>query len=180
MFREYLKGKKIALIIAFRDFKDEEFLIPKKTLESAGAEIEIVSTKKGIAIGSNGKTVKVGTVLSDLQTQDFDAIVFIGGSGVPAHLDNSDSYRIAQNAKQEGKVVAAICISPLILAKAGILQKKKATVWSSPLNKQPARILQEKGAIYEKKDVVIDGKIVTANGPAAAKEFGEKLLELLK
>jgi protease I len=67
----------------------------------------------------------------------------------------------------------------VILAKAGVLKEKRATVWSSPLDRGPVRILKENGAIYEDKDVVQDGKIITANGPGAAEEFGQKLVEIL-
>ncbi len=62
----------------------------------------------------------------------------------------------------------------------GVLQGKKATVFSSAMDKEPVRILQNSGAVYEKDNVVEDGNIVTANGPAAAKEFAEKLAEKLE
>jgi protease I len=65
------------------------------------------------------------------------------------------------------------------LAKAGVLKGKKATVWSSSLDRGPVKILKENGVIYEDKDVVQDGKIITANGPGAAEEFGQKLAEAL-
>jgi putative intracellular protease/amidase len=32
-------------------------------------------------------------------------------------------------------------------------------------------MLAEEGAIYTNKQVVVDGNIITANGPAAAREF---------
>ncbi len=174
-----LKHKKIAMIIAFRDFRDEEYFIPKEVLESAGAEIKTVSTEKGIAIGSQGGEANVDIVLSEIKVSDFDAMVFIGGPGAPKYLDNETSYKIAQDAVSQEKVLAAICISPTILAKAGVLSGKKATVWSSPLDKSGIKILEQNNAIYQKDAVVVDGKIITANGPAAAEQFGKKLVELL-
>ncbi|PIR71487.1 MAG: hypothetical protein COU43_02395, partial [Candidatus Nealsonbacteria bacterium CG10_big_fil_rev_8_21_14_0_10_37_25] len=78
------------------------------------------------------------------------------------------------------KVLASICISPVILAKAGVLKGKKATVWSSPMDKVPVRILEENEAIYQDKSVVADGKIVTANGPAAAEKFAKAIITALK
>ena len=75
--------------------------------------------------------------------------------------------------------MGAICISPALLAKAGVLEGKKATVWSRPLNKEPINILKRNGAIYEAKAVVVDGKIVTGNGPEAAEEWAEALIEVL-
>ena len=106
-------------------------------------------------------------------------MVFIGGPGAPKYLDNEISYQIAKDAISQGKVLAAICISPTILAKAGVLSGKKATVWSSSLDKSAIKILEQNSVIYQKDSVVVDGKIITANGPAVAEQFGKKLVELL-
>jgi len=73
-----------------------------------------------------------------------------------------------------------LCILPVILAKAGVLKGKKATVWSSLMDRVPVRILEENDAIYQEKSVVVDGKIITANGPAAAEEFAKAIVEVLK
>jgi protease I len=171
---------KIAMIIAWRDFRDEEYFIPKSIFTRAGAEISTVSTQNGIAIGVEGNEAKVNILLNNLRVSDFDAIVFIGGQGALKELDNEKSYEIARNAVEDGKVLAAICISPVILAKAGVLKNKKATVWSGPLNRAGIKILKEEGAIYQDEQVVIDGKIITGNGPFAAKKFAEGLTEMLK
>ena len=171
---------KIAIIIAFRDFRDEEYFIPKEVLESTGAEIKTVSTEKGIAIGSQGGEANVDIVLSEIKVSDFDAVVFIGGPGAPKYLDNEISYKISQDVVSQGKVLAAICISPTILAKAGVLSGKNATVWSSPLDKSAIKILEQNSVIYQKDSVVVDGKIVTANGPSVAEEFGKAIVSLLQ
>ena len=174
-----LEGKKAALIVAFRDFRDDEYFVPKKSLEDTGIEILTVSIKEGTAIGADGGEARVDFLLENLVVSDFDAIVFIGGPGALEDLDNEESYRVAREAIENDKVLAAICISSTILAKAGVLEGKKATVWSNPLNKKPIEILQENGAIFEDGPVVVDGKIVTGNGPQAAKQFGETLVRVL-
>jgi len=179
MPEEILNSKKIAMIVAFRDFRDAEYFIPREVLEEAGAEIETVSTKLGTAIGADGGDVEIDLLLPDLKPADFDAVVFIGGPSCLQHLDNEHSYRIARETVNQNKVLGSICISPMILAKAGVLAGKRATVWSSPMNKEPIRALERDQAIYTDKPVVTDGKLVTANGPGAAHEFGEKLIESL-
>ena len=171
--------KKAVFIIAFRDFRDEEYFVPKNVLEQAGIEVSTASDNLGVAIGSLGGEANVDILINNLTTDNFDAILFIGGSGALKHLDNQKSYKASQEAIKKNKVLGAICISPVILAKAGILQNKKATVWSSPLDKSTVRILENNGAIYEDKNVVVDGKIITANGPEAIQEFGKKIVELL-
>jgi len=174
------KKKTAVMIIAFRDFKDEEYFFSKEVLEKAGVEIVTASDELGTAIGVSGAEAEVDLFIEDLTVENFDAIIFIGGPGALKHLDNEVSYNIAQEALSRDKVLGAICISPVILAKAGVLKEKKATVWSDALDKSPIRILENNGAIYDSEDVVIDGKIVTANGPAAAEAFGEALVEVLQ
>ena len=174
-----LENKKIAMIIAFKDFRDQEYFVPKEILETAGVKITTVSNKSGTAIGADGGEVEVDLTLSELETANFNAVIFVGGPGVLQYLNNKDSYQVAKKTISQGKLLAAICIAPAILAKAGVLEGKKATVWTSVMDKSAVKILEDNGAIYEDKPVVIDGKIVTGNGPDAAQEFGETIKELL-
>jgi protease I len=174
-----VKGKKAVMVIAFRDFRDAEYFVPKEILEEAGIEVKTASNKLGTAIGADGGDTKVDLLVSQINVSDFDAIIFVGGPGCLDALDNEESYRIAREAVSQNKVLAAICISPVILARAGVLRGKRATVWNDFVKSQ-AKILKREGAIFEDKPVVVDGKIVTANGPEAAKDFGEAILSLLK
>jgi len=192
-----LEGKKIAMIIAFRDFRDEEYFVPKEILEAAGVEIKTASNKTGTATGADGGDVKVDLLVSEINPAEFDdlqgksshnsiqsisffdAVVFIGGPGCLENLDNESSYRVAQETISQNRVLASICISPVILAKAGVLEGKKVTVWSSTMDKSPIKTLEDYGAIFIDESVVVDGKIITANGPDAAKEFGETIVEVL-
>jgi len=174
-----IKNKKIAMVIASKDFRDEEYFVPKEILERAGAEIKTASNKMGRARGADGGEVEIDLLISEINMADFDGVVFIGGPGCLENLDNGNSYKAVKEAVSQDKVLASICISPVILAKAGVLKGKKATVWSSPMDRGPVKILEENGAIYEDKPVVIDGEIVTSSGPAAAKEFGKAIKELL-
>ncbi|OIO45632.1 MAG: hypothetical protein AUJ24_00260 [Parcubacteria group bacterium CG1_02_36_42] len=174
-----LENKKIAIVIAFRDFRDAEYFVPKEILEKAGVKIITVSTKLGMSIGADGGDTEVDLLVKNLNVANFDAVVFIGGPGCLQYLDNENSYKVARETIEKNKILGSICVSPVILAKAGVLKEKRATVWSSPLDRGPVKILKENGVIYEDKDVVVDGKIITANGPGAAEEFGQKLVDLL-
>lgn len=179
MPNQNILNKKIVMIIAFKDFRDEEYFLPKEILEKAGMEIKTASNKMGKAIGADGGEVEINLLISEINISDFEAVVFIGGPGCLKNLDNKASYELAKKTVAEDKVLAAICISPVILAKAGVLKNKKATVWSSPLDRSPIKILRENGAIYEDEDVVSDGKIITANGPGAAQKFGQSIYDSL-
>jgi protease I len=174
-----LSGKKVLMLIAFRDFRDQEYFVPRKIFEDSKIEVKTASDKKGRAIGADGGDVEVDFLISEVSVDEFDAIVFVGGPGALEHLDNENSYKLAKKAVEKGKILGAICISPVILAKAGILKGKKATVWTD-FTKSQAKILKENGAIFEDKDVVVDGKIVTGNGPGAAEKFAKEIVNLLK
>lgn len=172
-------NKKIAIIIAFRDFRDKEYFIPKEILKKVNFEIKTVSTELGKAVGADGGEVEVDLRLEELKIDNFDVVLFIGGPGALGYLDNQVSYQIAKETISKNKILGAICIAPAILAKSGVLFGKRATVWSSVLDKKPIKILEENGAIYEDKPVVIDGNIITANGPSAAEEFAQAIVKKL-
>ncbi len=175
-----MREKKILMIIAFRDFRDEEYFIPKDIFQSENIEVVTASNQEGIAIGSEGGEVKVDTTIDNLNLDEFEAVVLSGGRGCLKALDNEKLYNLVKVALNQNKIVAAICISPVILAKAGVLKGRKATVWSSELDKSAIKILEKEGAVYQSKPVVVDGKIITAAGPFAANEFGKEIVNLLK
>ena len=167
----------IALIIAFRNFKDKEYLLPKKTLEEAGFRVVTASIREGQAEGSEGVKVDVDVTLESLKVEDYHGIFFIGGPGALADLDNQVSYELLKKAVEAKKIVGSICISSVILAKAGILKNKKATVFTSLSDKDGVEVLKKEGAEYIEEPVVEDDLLITASGPQAAEAFGQKIVE---
>jgi protease I len=171
-----LDEKKVAMIIAGRNFRDEELEVPRKIFEKLGAEVTIASSTTNTVTGMLGARVKPDMLFIDVKPRDYDAVVFVGGSGANEYWDNPMAHEIARETAGSGdKVLGAICIAPVTLARAGLLSGKKATVW--PSEEKELRIA---GAIYEGKAVVTDGNIVTANGPKSAKAFAMAIVDLLK
>ena len=164
-------------MVAFKNFRDEEYFVPKEILEGSGAEIKTASNKEGMARGADGGEAIIDYKLEDIDLNNFDAVVFIGGPGCLENLDNENSYNLVKETVAKNKLLASICVSPVILAKAGVLKGKRATVWSGPMDKSAIKILEENGAIYTPESVVVDGKIVTAEGPAVAGKFAEALIK---
>ncbi len=173
-------NKKILMVIAFQDFRDEEYFVPKEILEKNGFTVETVSSKVGLAIGVEGGEIEVSKTAKEIETKNYDGVIFVGGPGMTEELDNLDFQKLARDFNQENKLVSAICIAPALLAKAKLLENKRATVWSSPLDKSAIKILRENGSIYADQPVVVDGKIITANGPEAAKDFGEAIVKFFE
>lgn len=171
-------SKTIVMIIASVGFQQIEYNVPKEIFTKAGYTVVTASNAPGTAVAKDNSKTTVDITLDAVNVAAYDAIVFIGGPGALEHLDNQTSYAIAQAALKQNKVLAAICISPRILAKAGVLNGKKATGWDSQNELEP--IFKQYHATYIKKPVVTDGLIVTGNGPAAAQEFAQAVLDALK
>lgn len=176
-----IEGKIAALVIAHSGYQPREYEKTREKIEGknkkTGIKVLIVSDKPGIA-KSEGSKAKVDKTLDEITTDDYDGIFFIGGPGALSYLDNKQSYAVLQDAAAANKVYGAICISPRILAKAGVLTGKNATGWNG--DHQLASIFRRHGVNYVREDVVTDGNTITAIGPMAAERFGQGIIELLK
>lgn len=168
----------VAIIIASKDFRDEEYFITKEVLEKNDIEVKTISDKN-MAVGSYGGEATADILVKDLNVDNFDAIVFVGGSGALEFMDNDISYNICKKCVEQKKILAGICIAPVILANSGVLRAKKATVWSSNMDKSAILAIEEKGAIYEQKSVITDGIIITGENAEAPKEFGKTIAKTL-
>ena len=169
-----LKGKKVVMIIASKNFRDEEYLEPKKILTEAGATVVTASSSLSQATGMLGAKVKPDILISDLNPDDYDAVIFVGGSGSDEYWENSVAHNIARKAIEKNKIVSAICIAPVTLANAGILTGKKVTAFPSVQGQ-----ISKSGAKYTGRPVEQDGKIITGSGPEAAHQFGETIKKAL-
>ena len=165
----------VIMIIAPEKFRDEELFETKEILEERGHTITIASTKKGTCKGMLGRTADAEIILNDVHWHNFDAVIFVGGSGTELLYNNKEAIRIAQEMHTKGKLVAAICLAPVILANAGLLKGVNATVYETAI-----KMIQNKGALYTGTGVTVDENIVTANGPQSAKAFGQQIAVLLE
>jgi protease I len=104
-------------------------------------------------------------------------MVIIGGAGSPEFLwGNSRLMALVTDFAGSGKVVAAICLSPVVLARAGVLRGRRATVFRMA---DSVAEMRKGGADLRADAVVVDGRFITANGPAAAGKFGEEIVSAL-
>lgn len=177
--REEKEMADVALIIAEANFRDEELFHTKEEIEKAGFSTLVASKSVGVKVGMLGGRATAELPLSKLEIGDFKAIVFIGGTGATQYHDDAEAHSIAKAALTQGKIVAAICIAPITLANAGVLTGKKATVWD-PGDGSSVKKIEGKGASFVNQAVVRDGNVITANGPAAAREFGRTIAAALE
>ena len=170
-----MTNKNILIILAPVGFQDLEYRHPREELEKAGFNIKVASFKNGFAQGAFGAQVKIDLLVSNVNADDFDAVIFVGGGGMINLVDNIELKELAKKFTKKNKLTTAICIAPMILANAGLLNNKKGTVHKSGKND-----FIKKGVNYTGENVTIDNNIITASGPPAARAFGQKIVEWFK
>lgn len=173
-----MEGRKIAIVIAPENFRDEEFTIPHAHFASKGIKSVVASTRKGECRGSGGTKAEASLSLDEVRAADFGAVFFVGGPGTPVVRASNESIRIAREFAAAGKTVSAICWAPTILAKAGVLAGKRATVWfghDPEYGMDTGKVLERFGASYTGEPVTIDGIFITADGPRSARVLAEEI-----
>ena len=168
------RARRAVLIIASKNFRDEELFETKFVLDEAGVETVTASTRIGVIKGMLGGSAEARILVKDIVVDDYDAIIFIGGSGAREYFDSVVALDIAREAADKRKVLAAICIAPSVLANAGVLNGVRATSFLSERTR-----LQRTGAIYTGAPVERDGPIITGSGPEAARLFGEAIADAI-
>ncbi len=172
-----LQGKKIA-ILATDGFEQAELLEPRKALDQAGAQTQVVSPKDGKIKGWNvtdwGKEVSVDISLKSAKPEDYDALLLPGGVMNPDHLRmDPQAVEFVKHFTDEGKPVAAICHGPWTLIEAGAVRGKTMTSWPSLKTD-----LRNAGANWVDKEVVPDGTLVTSRKPDDIPAFNREMIRV--
>ena len=168
-----LDGKKVLMVIPHTQFRDEEFFEPKKILEDEGAKVVAASTTARACRGMKGGIVQSDIAIADAKPDDYDALVLCGGSSVPEFFWNDKKLQeLATAMSAAGKIVAAICLATVVLAKAKLLAGREATVYFLP---QAIEALKEGGATYVKETLLIHNNIILAEGPLDSQRFGQAI-----
>ena len=154
-------------------FEDIEALETLDILRRAGLDTKTVSIS-----GASVKSVHNVTVLSDRIFEDTDfsdmtMLILPGGAGHTAFLQSEKVLKLIENAYNSGIYIAAICASPSVIGKMGLLKGKRFTCFPGFEN-------MVVGGIYSPEKVVCDGKFITARGAGAASDFGFEIVKHFK
>src|SRR6516165_1409794 len=168
-----LEGKKVLIVIPHTQFRDEEFFEPKKILDDEGAKVVVASTTVRACRGIRGGVVQSELAIADAKADDYSAVVVCGGSSVPDFFWNDKKLQeLVAAMAAAGKVVAAICLSTVVLAKAKLLAGREATVYFLP---QAIEELKTAGAKYVQETLLIHNNIILAEGPPDSQRFGQAI-----
>jgi protease I len=174
--RSNLSGKKIAILVE-NGFEQVELTAPREALEKIGAQTFIVSPSRGKVRGWNhtdwGADFIVDKQLSETSCAEFDALLLPGGVLNPDKLRmNPDAVKFVQEFFAGKKPVAAICHGPWTLINADVVKGRTVTSWPS------LKIdLQNAGAIWVDREVVMDNGLVTSRKPDDIPAFNSRMIE---
>ncbi|OYY93430.1 MAG: DJ-1 family protein [Hydrogenophilales bacterium 28-61-23] len=156
-------------------FEDLEAVTLVDLLRRAGIEVVIAGLQRGLIQGSRGTRIEPDAYLDDVLARDFDLIALPGGLPGAEHLrDDARVQALLKKMAAAGRYTAAICAAPMALAKAGLLDGKHATAYPGVLEALDLANTESRADA-----VVVDGKVVTSQGPGTAMEFALTLIELL-
>ncbi len=163
-----------ALLISADRYEDTELFVPYYRLLEEGIETDIASLKKGLIKGKHGYEAEATKSLAQVKPDEYDILVLPGGRAPEELRKEPKAVEIARDFFLKGKPVAAICHGPQILITAGLLKGRHATCYRSVVDE-----LKASGAIYEEKEVVVDGNLVTSRQPSDLPAFMRETMRMI-
>ncbi len=167
---------KRVLVPLAHGFEEIEAITVIDVLRRADIEVVVAGTSDGTITGSRGIRVAPDTSIDEIDVRGFDLIVVPGGlSGAEALRKDPRIIAALSRHHEAGGLTAAICAGPTVLAEAGLLAGRRVTSHPS-VRKRLSGVV---GEVVADERVVVDGTIVTSQGPGTAMEFAFRLVELL-
>lgn len=152
-------------------FEEIEAIEPIDILRRGGVDVKTVGVYKKEVVGSHGIKIEADIEIDDV-ADDMTLLMLPGGPGHNLIFESEKAKELILKASQKDLYISAICASPSILGKMGLLSGKKATCF-------PGFEEYLEGATLSDEKAVIDGKIITGKGAGAAAEFGFLMLAVL-
>jgi protease I len=174
--RRQLEGKKVAILVT-DGFEQSELTEPRKALQNAGAQTELISPREGKVKAWNmkdwGEQFDVDRDLHAVDASAYDALLLPGGVMNPDHLrTNATATRFVKAFFDARKPVAAICHGPWTLIDAGVVEGRRVTSWPSLQTD-----LRNAGAEWVDEEVVVDQGLVTSRKPDDLPAFNARMIE---
>jgi protease I len=164
-----------ALIISADNFEDTELLVPYYRLKEEGIYVDIASINKGRIKGKHGYEVEVNKTLKEVKPDEYDILILPGGKAPEAIRKEKEALDIARHFFEKNKPVAAICHGPQTLISANLLKGRHATCYRTVADE-----LKASGSLYEDKEVVVDGNLITSRQPSDLPSFMREIIKAIK
>ena len=156
-------------------YEEAEALVPCDILRRGGVDVKLVGVTEKVVPSARNIRVDMDMLMAEMDPSDMEMLVIPGGlDSTNAIKANDEAKALINKCVDEGIWLAAICAAPTIFGGMCLLEGKKAVCY-------PGMEAGLNGAVHCKgEQVVVDGKIITGEGPGSAYEFGYQLLETLK
>jgi protease I len=168
-----------ALILTADKFEDMELFFPYFRLLEEGLEVDIAAPKKGHIEGEHGYDLEIEKTFDDIHPDDYDLLLIPGGSpnGAPSVVrKDAKAQAIAKSFINSNKPVSSICHGPWLLASAGLVKGRHLTsYWHDSVPED----IKKAGGIYEDKEVVVDGNLVTSRYPGDLPAFMRETIRMI-
>jgi protease I len=176
---EDLKGRKVA-ILATDGVEQVELTEPRKALQEAGAEVELISLEPGEFQGfdhlDKGETFTADRAVADVSADDYDGLVLPGGVANPDFLRaDEDAVAFVRSFAEAGKPIAAICHGPWTLVEADVVRGRRLTSFESIKTD-----IRNAGGEWVDEEVCVDNGLVTSRKPDDLPAFCSKMLEEIR
>jgi len=177
-----LTSKNILIVIPKSQFQEQELFETLEVLKAAGPRILVLSKSGQEAVGMNKTRFTPDGVLVDWDKQEgisrkYDAVLVMGGKGAPKSLWNDDILpQILTDHFRAERVIGAIGLGVAVLARTSLLSYEAA----GPEDEKFLSEMEAAGLTRAHPPVVQDGKVITASGAEAAKEFARTVISALE
>jgi protease I len=168
-----------AVILTANEFEDMELFFPYFRLLEEGVDVDIAAPSTGVINGEHGYSLKITKTIADVDPEQYDLLVIPGGfpEGAPATVRKiKKAQEIARSFFAKDKPVASICHGPWLLVSADLVRGRHLTgFWHDGVPEQ----IKAAGGIYEDREVVVDGNLVTSRWPADLPAFAREMMRLI-
>jgi protease I len=168
-----------ALILTADKFEDMELFFPYFRLLEEGIEVDITAPKKGHIEGEHGYGLEINKTFDEIKPENYDILLVPGGSPTEAPSvvrKDLKAQAVAQSCLNSNKPVCSICHGPWLLASANVVKGRHLTsFWYDGVPED----IKKAGGIYEDKEVVVDGNLVTSRYPGDLPAFMRETMRLI-
>jgi protease I len=174
------KSNNKAVVLTADKFEDMEVFFPVFRLLEEGWRVDIAAPEMKEISGENGYVLKPDKTIDEVDPDEYDLLIIPGGApnGAPATVRKiKKAQEIAKSFFAKNKPVASICHGPYTLVSAGLVKGRHLTsFWHDGVPEE----IQEAGGIWEDKDVVVDGNLVTSRWPMDLPAFMREVMKMAK